>query len=106
VVGSLNKPLEIALEVDRRHGFDKEILIRPEGLPDSIVAEPVTSAKNGETAKKIKLKLSAGALYSGPLRIIGVAQDDERPTREALVKLAGDTEIADLWLTFKADKSE
>ena len=104
--GSLDKPQEIALEIDRRHGFDKEIIIRPGGLPDSIVAEPATSAKNGETAKKVKLKLTAGAAYAGPLRIVGVAQDAEPLTREAVVKLPGDAEIADLWLTFKADKSE
>jgi hypothetical protein len=73
LAGSVGKPLEIALEIDRQHGFDQEIVIKPEGLPDSIIAETVTSAPKGDTAKKIKLRLTAGAAHSGPVRIAGVA---------------------------------
>jgi hypothetical protein len=105
-VGSLDKPLEITLEIDRRQGFDEEIIIKPEGLPDSIVAEPVKSPKDGESAKKVKLKLTAGAAYSGPLRIIGVAQGTERLVREGLFTSPSNAEISDLWLTVKTDKSE
>jgi hypothetical protein len=105
-VGSVGKPLEITLEIDRQHNLDEEILVRPEGLPDSIVAEPVTSAKGGESAKKVKLKLTAGSAYSGPLRIVGTAQGTDRLTHEARFKVSDDAEIADLWLTFKPDKQE
>jgi hypothetical protein len=105
-VGSLDKPLEIPLEIDRRQGFDEEIIIKPEGLPDAIVAEPVTSPKDGESAKNVKLKLTATTAYSGPLRIIGIAQGTEMLMREGLFTFPSDAEIPDLWLTVKADKSE
>jgi hypothetical protein len=104
--GSVGKPLEITLDIDRQQSFDEEILIRPEGLPDLIVAEQVTSAKQGESAKKVKLKLTAGSAYAGPLRIVGVAQGNERLRHEALFKASDEAEIADLWLTFKPDKPE
>jgi hypothetical protein len=106
LVGSVGKPLEIALAIDRQNGFDQEIVIKPEGLPDSITAEPITSAKNGDSAKKVTVKLNASAPYSGPLRIVGVGQGTDAQSREATFKAAGEADIAVLWLSIKPDKQE
>jgi hypothetical protein len=105
-VGSVGKPLEIVLQIDRQHGFEQEIVIKPEGLPDSVIAEPVTSAKNGDSAKKVTLKLNANAPYSGPLLIVGVGQGTDMQSREATFKATGEADIAVLWLTIKPDKQE
>jgi hypothetical protein len=106
VAGSVGKPPEIALEIDRQHGFDQEVVIKAEGLPDSVIAEPVTSSKVGNSVKKVTLKLKADAPYSGPLRIVGVGQGTDMQSREATFKAAGEADIAVLWLTIKPDKQE
>ena len=104
--GTVGKPLEITLEIDRQHGFDQELMIQAEGLPDTITAETVTSASSGDTAKKVKLKLTATAAHSGPFRIVAARKGDEPQRRTAMFNLADDAEIADLWLTVKAEKTE
>ncbi|MEX2138644.1 MAG: PPC domain-containing protein [Pirellulales bacterium] len=105
-VGSVGKPLEVTLDLDRQHGFDQEIVIRAEGLPDTITAEPATSASSGETAKKVKLKLTATAAYSGPFRIVASTSGPESLHRAAAFNISDDAEITDLWITFKAEKTE
>jgi hypothetical protein len=105
-VGAVGKPLEITLEIDRQHGFDQELMIQAEGLPDTVAVEPVTSASNGDTAKKVTLKLTAEAAHSGPFRIVATTKQDEPLRHPAVFNLTDDAEIADLWLTVKAEKTE
>ncbi len=104
-VGTVGKPIEIALDIDRQHGLDQELVIQTEGLPDTIAAEPVTSASSGDTAKKVKLKLTATAPHSGPFRIVAMTKGDSL-RRPAVFNLSDDAEIADLWLAVKAEKTE
>jgi hypothetical protein len=105
-VATVGKPLEVALDIDRQHGFDQEVVIKAEGIPDTITAEPVISATDGDTAKKVKLKLTATAPYSGPFRIVAATRGDEPLHHAAAFNISDDAEIADLWFTFKAEKTE
>jgi hypothetical protein len=105
-VGTIGEPLEITLDIDRRNGFDQELVIQPEGLPDGINAQAATSASNGDTAKKVKLSLTATASYSGPLRLVASTKGGEPLRHPAVFNLSEDAEIDELWLTFKAEKTE
>lgn len=55
------KTLEIPLTIDRREGFAGEIEITAEGLPAGITAPAVKSAPSGDSAKTVKLILTAAA---------------------------------------------
>jgi hypothetical protein len=93
------KPLEIAVTVNRRHGLAKPITIRAVDLPDGVTAEPATSQPTGETAKAVKLRLTATATAkAGPFRIVGSA--DGQPERRAVAPIAGfPATTAAPWLT-------
>lgn len=105
-IAEVGKPLEVTLEIDRQYGFDQEIVVQAEGLPETVIAEPVTSAAGGDTAKKVKLKLTATAAHTGPCRIIGLTEGPEPLQRTAAFSATGQAEIADLWITFRAEKTE
>jgi len=51
--------VEIPITIVRQHGFDQELSITAEGLPEGVVAEPVVSQVKGETSKTVKLKIVA-----------------------------------------------
>lgn len=67
------KPLEIPVTVTRTHGFAGEIKVEALDLPEGIVCEAVTSQPTGDTAKAVKLVLTAQGetAVNGPLRIQG-----------------------------------
>jgi hypothetical protein len=102
-VGTVGKPLEISLEVDRQYGFEQEIAIQIEGLPDTVVVEPVASMPKGATAKKVALKLTGSQAFSGPFRIAGKAKGDGPLERAAMFDTPGFGESSDLWITFRAE---
>jgi hypothetical protein len=104
--GAVGKPVEITVEIDRQHGFDQEIAIVAERLPEQIKAEPVISAASGETAKNVKIVLTANAPYSGPLRIVGRGKGEQPIDRQATYQVADDAELGELWITFRAAKPD
>jgi hypothetical protein len=55
------KTLEIPLTIDRKNGFAGEIEITPENLPAGMTAAPLKSLPTGDTAKTVKLVLTAVA---------------------------------------------
>jgi hypothetical protein len=55
------KSLEIPLTIDRKNGFAGEIDLTAENLPVGITAAPVKSLPTGDTAKTVKLVLTAAA---------------------------------------------
>ncbi len=67
-----DKPLEIAVTVDRQ-SLAEEIEISVLGLPDHIACPAVRSLPSGDTARSVKLKLTASrpAAFSGPIQIVG-----------------------------------
>jgi hypothetical protein len=96
-----DKPLEIAISIDRQHGFAEEITFRVEGLPEFVSAAPVVSPGTGDAAKSIKLTLtSKGGSFSGPIRIIGQSSGALALSRVAAATLPSQTVRCDkLWLT-------
>jgi hypothetical protein len=97
------KPLEIPIDVERRHGFAGPIEVAVEGLPEGVTAKPVTSEPKGATAKSVKLKLEAADKakpFNGPVTITGRSgEGDARPQRNATFTIAGDNKSDRAWLT-------
>ena len=94
------EPLEIEVSVSRLHGFAGTIEVNIEGLPDDVVVTPATSAAEGDQAKKVTLKLeSAGASWSGAMRIVGLCVEPER-SRRAIASLNVENATTErIWLT-------
>ncbi len=98
-----DKPLEIAVGIDRQRGFAGEVTLTVEGLPEGIVAEPVVSKNEGPAAKEVKLSLrvteALAQPFQGSVRITG------RDAEGDLVRVARATDApaqspADqIWLT-------
>ena len=100
-----DKPLEIPVTVDRQRGFASEIEVVVTGLPEKVTAEPVVSAKDGETAKTVKLvlKVEAGVNFSGRIRILGRVKSEPPVEKSASATLtAFNTTTRELWLTVTA----
>ena len=100
-----DKPLEIPVTIERQRGFAQEIEVFVSGLPEKVTAEPVVSAKEGDTAKTVKLVLKSevGVSFSGPIRIRGRVKAEppvEKPATVILVPFKA--AISDLWLTVVA----
>jgi hypothetical protein len=105
---SAGTPLEIPIAIERRHGFTDEITFSVEGLPAGVTQSPVKSLSGDDTAKAVKLTLTATeGSRSAPIRIIGqssgtAAGTNIPRTHAATAPLAGrTTRTAELWLTVK-----
>ncbi len=99
------KPLELSVSVHRKSGFQSKIRIAATDLPEGIQAEPVVSEPKGDTAKTIKLKVTAAdnAIGHGRFRIVGTILDaDDQPTKEtiqATYNLRPSVPLTEFWLT-------
>jgi hypothetical protein len=95
------KPVEIPVTVDRLNGHAAEVEIVAEGLPEGVTASPVKSAGTGDSAKSVKLSLSAAAgPVAGPFRIVGRSAGDVQVSRTAGAAIANmNASIDELWLT-------
>lgn len=94
------KPLEIAVTIDRRHGFAGEIELTVDGLPPGVTAAAVKSLASGDTAKSLKVLISgASPPFSGPIRITGVSAAPLSRSHRAEAKLPAAAHLSDLWLT-------
>ncbi len=101
-------PLEIPITINRLHGFDQELLVKINNLPEGATAEAVKSEAKGETAKKVTLKIEAknAAGYQGPIQIVGTFGDIKTElvaTSPLKVKPLTSPEI---WLTIPAKPDE
>lgn len=100
------KPAEVTLSIDRRHGFAEEIEFSVTGLPEFVTAAPAKSAADGDTAKSVKLSLtSGGGAFSGPIRIQAKSTGPAGLARTVRAAIPSQTAtLADLWLTVVAPK--
>lgn len=83
------KPLEVAVNIDRRHGFTGPIEVAVNDLPPGMSATAVQSHKGG-SAKLVKLKLEGKTdPFNGPIVVRGKAMVGDRPIERT----------ATVWLT-------
>ena len=100
-------PLEIPVTIARNDGFNEEITISAQELPEGATVEPVKSEAKGDTSKAVKLilKTDDAKPFNGPLRIVG--QYGEGSTVSAEVDLATfKRSTQDTWLTILPKKEE
>ncbi len=95
------KPLEIPVTVERLHGFAGEIEISVADLPAGVAAAVVKSEKSGDTAKSVKLQLTATTgPASGVFRILGKSGEQPTSPHTAEATITGFTETTQTpWLT-------
>jgi hypothetical protein len=96
-----DKPTEITVGIDRRHGFAEEIALHVTGLPEFVTATDAVSKGEGDSAKAVKLTLTGrGGAFSGPIRIEAKSTGPTQQSRFATAAIADHFDrLADLWLT-------
>lgn len=103
IVVKPDEPAEVVVNV-RRHntpaGNLGPITIEAIDLPPGVTAEPVVSEVEGDTSEKVTLRLtSTGEASSGPIRIIGRANEPVELERYARAKPQFGTSLSVVWLT-------
>ena len=94
------KPLEVPVTIDRTGGFVEEVELTAAELPAGVTAMPVKSLPQGDTAKSVKLILTATeGPRSGVLTIRGKSTGSLQLARQAHAALSGTARTANLWLT-------
>ncbi|WP_144057623.1 serine protease [Novipirellula maiorica] len=105
-----DRTLEVPITISRKHGFDQELTITANGLPEGIKAEPVVSKVKGDTSTSVKLKLVADktAAYQGSFRITARSAATDKSasatTYTATYALRDAINISDIWLSVPAVK--
>lgn len=97
---SPDKPLEIPITLERKHGFAETVDLRVEGLPDGLTFECPRSEKDGESAKSVTLKITGTTVeaFQGPIRIVAEAADSKH-LQPVTFTTADETQFAEYWLT-------
>jgi len=113
VSGKVGGPLEVAIAVERLHGWKEPVEFFLVDPPAGISAAPVVSAAEGDTAKKVALSIAAAEPFAGPVRI---AARRAAPAGEAVAAnavgetvaavLAGKEKLPVVWITAVAAGSE
>jgi hypothetical protein len=103
--------VEIAVAVSRLQGFNAKVRVAAEGLPEGVESEAIVSESKGDSAKSVKLKLTAkkdSAANQGPFKIVGRVLDSEgKPTNEsstAFHQLREVIQLKEVWLTVSPAK--
>lgn len=101
---STGQKLELPVTVERLQGFKEAIQLRVEGLPSGVTVEPAVSQAEGESAKNVKLVITAGdAPFAGPIRIVGSTADAGRAVHFAEATMSGRARrTMSIWLTISA----
>jgi hypothetical protein len=98
------KPTLIQVKVNRKNGFNKEIEIAADGLPEGVKLEMTQPAKPDPNT--VTLSLTAEKSVSGPFRLVGKVKDELKLTRVARFLLPDyDEPTADLWLAPTAQEA-
>jgi len=98
-----DKPLEIPVTVDRRNGFAEVLSFQVAGLPEGLNAECPQSAKDGDSAKAVTIRISGVVAqpWSGEFKIL--AESDETKRTLPVTWTAPDrSAIQSFWLTAPA----
>ena len=101
---STGQKLELPVTVERLQEFKETIQLRVEGLPSGVTVEPAVSQSEGESAKSVKLVVTASdAPFAGPIRIVGSTADAGRAVHFAEATMSGRARrTMSIWLTISA----
>ena len=69
VAGKIGGTVDLAIAVERLRGWKEPVEFTLVDPPAGITADPVVSAVEGESAKKVTLAIKAGAAYAGPVTV-------------------------------------
>jgi len=95
--GAANKAIEFPVTIDRRDGFEGEITVRVEGLPEGAEAQAVVSKPKDATAKAVKVIITPKTgPWSGPIRIVAESAGIKR---RATFGVTGGARHEQAWLT-------
>lgn len=102
------KPLEIPVTVERKNGFAAEITITAHDLPEGVTATEVKSLPKGDTAKTVKLQLTAATgPLSGTFRVVGQTSGEATISRTADAPIGSFTARTESpWLTVQKPATE
>lgn len=97
------KTLDVDVNIARLRAFAEPIEVTAVELPPGLSVEPVVSAAEGDTAKKVVLKFTATAdLFNGPVKIEGRSQGDTQRIHPATAALkVPRTRTEQIWLTVR-----
>lgn len=103
------KPLEVPVTINRQNGFSSEVNITAIDVRAGVTAIFATSQAKGDTAKQVKLTLTATPeAKAGPFRIVAqLNEDKEVATATFTQTLGGSTfQHSQLWLAVKPPKEK
>ena len=95
------KPVEIPVTVDRRNGFDGEVEVAVEGLPEGVTAAPVKSSGAAGKSVTLRLEAKAGAAPAA-FRVVGKVAGRADLVRGATAAVAPFAPTPHLWLSVPA----
>lgn len=99
-----DNPLETPVAIARANGFSEKLTITVTDLPEGVSVEPADSAKDGDTAKKVTLKLTRSADakgFSGPIRVVCRTESGTEQLAESAIPNSAEM-TGEFWLTVVA----
>jgi hypothetical protein len=98
------KPLEIPVTIARQNGFSEEVIVSAVELPEGITVAEATSTNKGDSAKQVKLKLTAeeGA-KAGPIRIVATTSEGKEVASATFAQTLGGSAFqhSSIWVGVK-----
>jgi hypothetical protein len=100
-------PLEIPVTIARNDGFNEEVAVSIQDLPEGATVEPVKSEAKGDTSKAVKLVLKTDDAkpFNGPLRIVGQYGEGSSVSAE-FDDTTFNRSTQDIWLTILPKKED
>lgn len=100
VVGKVGGTVDVAIAVERLRGWKQPVEVVLVNPPAGISAAAVTSAVDGDTAKKVTLAIAATGPYSGPVTLAARTPAAEGTAAETVATVvAGKERLPLVWLT-------
>lgn len=98
--GEPGKPIDLAVTIDREHGFNEPLDLGLVDPPTGVTAAPMQSAAEGDTAKKVTLSITTAGPVSAPLRV--VARPAGKPEAAPFPVRFGPEGVESVWIGSKA----
>jgi hypothetical protein len=101
ITGKVGGPLDLAITVERLRGWKEPVEFVLVDPPAGITADPVTSAADGESAKKVTLTLKAANAWNGPIAVAArrPAQAEGAATGPIATVRFGKEKLPLVWVT-------